>query len=102
MIKSNKANVAPLLLIEVNHRLRTLKQQAAERLRSPEGIARRKNRCADIEPVFANIKHNKGFRRFMLRGVEKVVIETRLIALAHNLQKFTKAKHHPKMTKQAA
>ncbi|MCH5718253.1 transposase [Niabella hibiscisoli] len=72
-------------VVEVNHRLRTLKQQAAERLRSPEGIARRKNRCADVEPVFANIKDNKGFRRFMLKGMEKVLIETGLIALAHNL-----------------
>ena len=88
-------------VIEVNHRLRTLKQQAADRLRSPEGIARRKNRCADVEPVFANIKHNKGFRRFMLRGMEKVLIETGLIALAHNLQKFTKAQHRSKTTKQS-
>ncbi|WP_394803526.1 transposase [Niabella hibiscisoli] len=60
----------------MNHRLRILKQQAAERLRSPEGIARRKNRCADVEPVFANIKHNKGFRRFMLRGIGEVLMET--------------------------
>lgn len=89
-------------IIEVNHRLRTLKQQATERLRSPEGIARRKNRCADIEPVFANIKHNKGFRRFMLRGMEKVLVETGLIALAHNLQKFTKAQQKDKTAKQAA
>lgn len=88
-------------ITEVNHRLRTLKQQAAQRLQSPEGITRRKNRCADVEPVFANIKHNKSFRRFMLRGMDKVLIETGLIALAHNLQKFTKATQRPKTTKQA-
>ncbi|MGN8037435.1 transposase, partial [Chitinophaga sp. 22321] len=27
------------------------------------------------------------FRRFMLRGIEKVEIETGLLALAHNLRK---------------
>jgi hypothetical protein len=37
--------------------------------------------------VFAQIKHNKGFKRFMLRGLEKVQIETGLIAIAHNLAK---------------
>ena len=89
-------------IIEVNHRLRALKQQVSERLRSAEGIARRKNRCADVEPVFANIKHNKGFRRFMLRGMDKVLIETGLIALAHNLQKFTKPNNHIKIPGQAA
>jgi hypothetical protein len=37
--------------------------------------------------VFANIKHNKNFKRFNLRGLRKVEIEAGLIALAHNLQK---------------
>jgi hypothetical protein len=37
--------------------------------------------------VFANIKHNHLFKRFMLRGIEKVTIETGLLALAHNLRK---------------
>jgi hypothetical protein len=41
----------------------------------------------DTEPVFANIKQNKGFRRFMLRGKNKVEIEWGLIAIAHNLKK---------------
>ncbi|WP_438940068.1 transposase, partial [Chitinophaga hostae] len=37
--------------------------------------------------VFGNIKQNHHFRRFMLRGIEKVEIETGLLALAHNLRK---------------
>ncbi|MFC4164978.1 transposase [Epilithonimonas zeae] len=28
----------------------------------------RKQRCHDVEPVFAPLKHNKNFKRFMLRG----------------------------------
>ena len=39
------------------------------------------------QPVFANIKNNHGFKRFMLRGKQKVTIETGLLALAHNLRK---------------
>ena len=73
--------------IEVNHHLNELKQQANQRLLSEEGIRHRKKRCCDVEPVFANIKNNHNFRRFMLRGKEKVAIETGLLALAHNLRK---------------
>lgn len=73
--------------IEVNHRLNEYKQQATERLTSEKGIYYRKRRPVDVEPVFANIKHNHGFRRFMLRGKEKVAIEAGLLALAHNLRK---------------
>ena len=49
---------------------------------------KRKKRPADIEPVFANIKHNKNFKRFMLKGLNKVEIETGLLAIAHNLAKL--------------
>ncbi len=45
-------------------------------------------RPVDVEPVFANIKHNKGFKRFNLKGKEKVEVETGLIAIAHNLKKM--------------
>jgi transposase len=75
-------------IVQINHRLRAYKQKAKALLNSEEGIKHRKKRCHDVEPVFANIKHNKGFKRFMLRGKEKVEIETGLIALAHNLAKM--------------
>lgn len=74
-------------VIEVSHHLNKLRQQAKERLLSEEGIKKRKQRCHDVEPVFANIKNNHGFKRFMLRGKEKVCIEAGLIALAHNMRK---------------
>ena len=74
-------------VIEINHRLNELKQQANQRLLSEEGIKKRKQRCWDVEPIFANIKNNHGFKRFMLRGKQKVTIETGLLALAHNLRK---------------
>jgi len=74
-------------IIEVNYTLKAYRQRAKENLQSESGIRHRKKRCADTEPVFANIKHNKHFKRFMLRGLEKVSIETALLAIAHNFQK---------------
>jgi transposase len=73
--------------IEVANNYRRLKQKAEKRLKTKQGIEKRKKRCYDTEPVFANIKHNHHFKRFMLRGIEKVTIETGLLALAHNLRK---------------
>ncbi len=75
-------------IVALNHRLRKLKQQADQRLKSEQGIAYRKRRPADVEPIFGNIKHNKGYKRFMLKGLDKVEIETGLLALAHNLAKI--------------
>ena len=74
--------------IKVNHNLRAYKEKVRLQLLSEKGIAHRKKRCWDVEPVFANIKHNKNFKRFMLRGKKKVEIETGLLALAHNLAKL--------------
>lgn len=74
-------------IIEINVNLKRQKQKAHELLNSEEGIRHRKKRCFDVEPVFANIKQNHGFRRFMLRGKEKVSIEWGLLAIAQNIRK---------------
>jgi hypothetical protein len=74
-------------IIEVNHNLNRLKRRAEKRLKTKRGILKRKQRCHDTEPVFANIKHNHLFKRFMMRGLDKVGIEAGLLALAHNLRK---------------
>jgi transposase len=41
-----------------------------------------------VEPVFGQIKEIRGFRRFLLRGLENVKGEWQLICLAHNLLKL--------------
>lgn len=74
-------------IIEVNHNLNRYKQKVKELLNSEAGIRHRKQRPIDVEPVFGNIKQNHGFRRFMLRGKEKVSIEWGLLAIAQNLRK---------------
>jgi hypothetical protein len=38
--------------------------------------------------VFGQIKWNRGFKRFLLRGLPKVSCEFGLIAIAHNLKKM--------------
>jgi len=73
--------------IEANHNLNRLRQQAEKRLKSKRGIQKRKQRCYDAEPVFADTKHNHHFKRFMLRGIEKASVGTGLLAIAHNLRK---------------
>lgn len=75
-------------IIEVSHRLNELRAKARELLLSDKGKAHRRQRPVDVEPVFGILKQNKGFRRFMLRGIDKVSIEFGLLALAHNLKKM--------------
>jgi transposase len=44
-----------------------------------------------VEPVFGQIKQARGFRQFLLRGIEKVSAEWALICTAHNLNKLARA-----------
>jgi len=73
--------------IERNHNLERHKQKIRELLTSQTGLQKRKQRTADVEPVFAQLKHNHNFRRFSLKGIEKTELEFGLMALAHNLRK---------------
>ena len=60
-----------------------------------EGAVRSRYRLRKqiVEPVFGQIKQARGFRQFLLRGVEKVRAEWALICTTHNLLKlFTLAK----------
>ena len=43
--------------------------------------------CKTVEPVFGQIKQGRGFRQFLLRGLEKVNGEWSLICTGHNLLK---------------
>ena len=40
------------------------------------------------EPVFGQIKQARGFRQFLMRGVEKVAAEWGLVCVAHNTLKL--------------
>nr|WP_239717146.1 transposase [Paenibacillus sp. 19GGS1-52] len=60
-------------------------KQAREILRSEEGYALAVRRMTEPESVFGQLMNNKGFRRFLLRGMEKVTLEIGWLSLAHNL-----------------
>ena len=63
-------------------------ERMREKLRTVEGRAVYKMRKAVVEPVFGQIKEARGFRKFLLRGLEKVQAEWKLICVTHNLLKL--------------
>ena len=75
-------------IIGINNNLNRYKSVIRERLNSERGKKYRSQRPVDVEAVFGIIKSNKNYRKFLLRGLEKVEIETGLLALAHNLSKI--------------
>ena len=74
--------------IRVSFRLSEFRRQASQNLLSEQGNQLRSRRSTEVETVFGDIKHNRHFRRFMLRGMQKVKTEWGLVCLAHNLQKL--------------
>jgi hypothetical protein len=76
--------------IERNEELLRHRQKAREMLESEKGIERRSQRY-EVEAVIGNIKENKGFRRFLLRGLEKIMVEIGLVTIAQNLNRFAMA-----------
>ena len=58
------------------------------RLKTKEGKAFYAKRKTTSEPVFGIIKEVMGFRRFLLRGLEAVTDEWRLVCLAFNLKRL--------------
>ena len=50
-----------------------------------------------IEPVFGDVKENRGIRRFMRRGIAACASEWKLIAATHNLKKlYRRARPSPR------
>jgi len=74
--------------IQVSFELQRYRQQARANLVSEQGIALRKKRSIEPETVFGDIKYNRGFRRFSLRGLRKVETEWGILSIAHNLRKL--------------
>ena len=72
----------------VSKEIRRYRQQAKENLTSKEGKKLKKARLSEVEQTFGQIKWNKGFKRFLLRGIDKISIEIALLAIAHNIQKL--------------
>ena len=67
------------------------KEAMREKLRTEAGRAVYKMRKAIVEPVFGQIKEQRGFRRFSLRGKENVSREWKLVCAVSNLLKLFRA-----------
>ena len=60
------------------------------KLQTKRGRQRYALRMSTVEPVFGQIKQGRGFRQFLLRGLDKVQSEWSLICTGHNLLKLFK------------
>ena len=66
-------------------------EKMRQKLRVEAGHDLYRMRKAIVEPVFGQTKEARGFRRFLLRGVENVACEFAIISLTHNLLKLFRA-----------
>jgi hypothetical protein len=74
--------------VERNERLLRYKREVRERLHSDEGHELMKRRSVEVETVFGQIKGNQHYRRFLLRGGEKVACEWGLLVLGYNVRRL--------------
>jgi hypothetical protein len=58
------------------------------KLQTKTGAAIYAGRKGIVEPVFGQIKHARGFRQFLLRGIEKVRAEWAMVCMTHNILKM--------------
>jgi transposase len=75
----------------------TIKERMARNLRTIRGRNIYAKRKGIVEPVFGQIKQARGFRRFLLRGFDRVCAEWQIICLGHNLLKLFKSGRCPQM-----
>jgi transposase len=67
-----------------------LTQAMREKLKRAGRRSRYRLRKQIVEPVFGQIKQARGFRQFLLRGLDNVRAEWALICTAHNLTKLAR------------
>jgi len=65
-----------------------LQEQMRQRLDTEEGKKKRHKRLYTVEPIFGNLKFNLGYRYFLLRTLEKVRGEFKLMCIGHNIRKI--------------
>ena len=69
----------------------TRTERMARKLQTKTGAAVYATRKAIVEPVIGQIKQARGFRQFLLRGVDKVRGEWALVCTTHNVLKMYRA-----------
>ena len=66
-------------------------ERMKKKLQTKAGKAVYAARKCVVEPVFGQIKQARGFRQFVLRGLQKVQGEWALLCMTHNILKFYRA-----------
>lgn len=74
--------------LSVGPELVRFREKAFNKLISEIGEKLRRKRLAEVEAVFGLLKGNGSFRRFHLRGLEKVEVEWGILSMAHNIKKM--------------
>ena len=75
----------------------TIQERMWHKLGSPAGREVFSKRQVIVEPVFAHLKHIRGFRQFLLRGLQQVEAEWLLVCMTHNLLKMFRAMKQPQI-----
>lgn len=73
---------------EIKKNYSKIKYENLKKLLTKKGKEEYKKRMYTAEPPFGNMKHNFGYRYFLLRGVEKVQGEFNLMCIGHNINKI--------------
>ena len=93
-IRQKKTDKTPLedrvKRLNVSKYFTAQREAMEEKISTEEGILLRINRSIQAEGVFAMIKEDMNFRRFMMRGKKNVNVEWHLVSMAYNILKL----HH--------
>jgi len=65
-----------------------LRGNAFKKFTSEIGEKLRRRRLAEVEAVSGFLKENGLFRRFHLRGLQKVEVEWEILSMTHNIKKL--------------
>ncbi len=65
-----------------------LQEAMRQRLLAPEGKEAFKRRLHRVEPIFGHLKYNLGYKTFLLRTLDKVRGEFKLMCIGYNLRKL--------------
>jgi transposase len=75
-------------VVSKNSEAMTVKDRMREKLNTPIGTWIYGKRKEIVEPVIGQIKHERGFRQFLTRGLTKVRGEWSLMCTTHNILKL--------------
>ncbi|WP_148706196.1 transposase [Methanosarcina siciliae] len=65
-----------------------LMENMRAKLNTEKGTEKYQKRMSTVEPVFGQIKQDRGFREFLLRGKRKTGIEFVMMCTVHNIKKM--------------